>query len=558
MQKICLLFFFLFYYIICNNIRALEEIESSSTMQIQKIEFKNQLAESVCFDFISQFVASVEKGEVQDVKSVDGHLFYDSEIDYTYTRKRLVNRKNKRSIFFIPQKMHVQIDAFQTVVVSLPAPHCFMDVLNAPKFTREDHSDGFAISFNNDNADSLEEISRITDCSSKIADAMQYVDANPHYGVSFQFLLSHGFLDASNRMLRFLDESIPATLKPQFIELLFPFQQDIALRVYGKNCWGLVFKSYSPPCLIQGDRVHMPFDPSMKNALLLSDEPSLYLEINKIIATEPYNDFSWDFVLARDYTPVSDKFRKIRHNAAISSDAYLFDSASFINKIFSVSYLLSTSQGEISSNPWNIPSSLIDVSLFNYSLRIRIRDLAEEIRIPKTFYASARDRNRFGPDQLILPEYSKRRLFDSMFHICVENISESDYFSEKILDAFLGESIPIYKGCPNISKYFDINGIICFNDEKDLIDICNNLKPEDYSSRIESVKENRKRALKYIKENHLPNFLESLFSVDPRIAVKQDSILVHYPLNLMYYVALFSITNDFEFNQILLRLLYRI
>jgi len=40
------------------------------------------------------------------------------------------------------------------------------------------------------------------------------------------------------------------------------------------------------------------------------------------------------------------------------------------------------------------------------------------------------------------------------YHICLENSSVQDYWTEKLSDAFLGLSYPIYYGCPNLGDYF--------------------------------------------------------------------------------------------------------
>lgn len=40
------------------------------------------------------------------------------------------------------------------------------------------------------------------------------------------------------------------------------------------------------------------------------------------------------------------------------------------------------------------------------------------------------------------------------YHIVIENTSIDDYWTEKLADAFLGLSFPIYYGAPNITKYF--------------------------------------------------------------------------------------------------------
>jgi len=45
------------------------------------------------------------------------------------------------------------------------------------------------------------------------------------------------------------------------------------------------------------------------------------------------------------------------------------------------------------------------------------------------------------------------------YHIVLENSSYPDYWTEKLSDAFLADSYPIYYGCPNIHDYFDKNSL---------------------------------------------------------------------------------------------------
>ena len=47
-----------------------------------------------------------------------------------------------------------------------------------------------------------------------------------------------------------------------------------------------------------------------------------------------------------------------------------------------------------------------------------------------------------------------------MYHLVIENMYESDYWSEKLADAFLLNSMPIYYGCPNIVEYFPSDSLI--------------------------------------------------------------------------------------------------
>ncbi len=94
---------------------------------------------------------------------------------------------------------------------------------------------------------------------------------------------------------------------------------------------------------------------------------------------------------------------------------------------------------------------------------------------------------------------SKESLFiDSMFHITIENVKYDNYFSEKIIDCFVSYTLPIYWGCPNIDKYFDINGIIIINSIIDLEKVLTNLTEEDYFSRLDSINRNFEIA----KENY--------------------------------------------------------
>ena len=45
-------------------------------------------------------------------------------------------------------------------------------------------------------------------------------------------------------------------------------------------------------------------------------------------------------------------------------------------------------------------------------------------------------------------------LINYKYSLCIENCSRKNYFTEKITDAILCWTIPIYYGCPNISEYF--------------------------------------------------------------------------------------------------------
>lgn len=80
-------------------------------------------------------------------------------------------------------------------------------------------------------------------------------------------------------------------------------------------------------------------------------------------------------------------------------------------------------------------------------------------------------------------------LDDYMFSVTIENASYETYFTEKLLDCFATGTIPIYWGSPDISKIFNIDGIICLTDNFSI----NTLTPELYNSKIDAVEDNFNR-----------------------------------------------------------------
>ncbi len=76
------------------------------------------------------------------------------------------------------------------------------------------------------------------------------------------------------------------------------------------------------------------------------------------------------------------------------------------------------------------------------------------------------------------------------FSIAIENGILKNYFTDRILDCFATGTVPIYRGAPNISEYFDENGVISFTEEEELFSIINNLDIDLYNSKIKSIEKN--------------------------------------------------------------------
>lgn len=95
-------------------------------------------------------------------------------------------------------------------------------------------------------------------------------------------------------------------------------------------------------------------------------------------------------------------------------------------------------------------------------------------------------------------DYKLTALKDYAFSIIIENTKYDYYFTEKLIDSFMTGTIPVYWGCPSIGKFFNLDGMIIFNDLTDLLNQLNSLSLDKYNSMIEAVKENFEKACRFI------------------------------------------------------------
>jgi hypothetical protein len=97
------------------------------------------------------------------------------------------------------------------------------------------------------------------------------------------------------------------------------------------------------------------------------------------------------------------------------------------------------------------------------------------------------------------------------FSIIIENTSRNFYFTEKIIDCFATGTVPIYWGCPKINKFFDINGIIQFENINQLKNIINSLNEDLYNSKMDYIKYNYNQSKNYLTaEDQIYNILKNL------------------------------------------------
>ena len=83
------------------------------------------------------------------------------------------------------------------------------------------------------------------------------------------------------------------------------------------------------------------------------------------------------------------------------------------------------------------------------------------------------------------------------YSVVIENVQEPNYFSEKLIDAILCETVPLYWGCPNIADFFAGEGIIQCHDQQELEAALKQIGPEDYARRLPALRELKQAAVHY-------------------------------------------------------------
>jgi hypothetical protein len=109
---------------------------------------------------------------------------------------------------------------------------------------------------------------------------------------------------------------------------------------------------------------------------------------------------------------------------------------------------------------------------------------------------------------------------DFRYSIVIENCKEDYWFTEKLIDCFACGTVPIYWGCPSISRFFDPEGIISFDTPEELEAILESLSKDDYRARLKAIKANFVRAKEYlITEDYLATHV-----IEPLMARREEGL----------------------------------
>ncbi|MFX0546414.1 hypothetical protein ACEWPL_012800 [Roseovarius sp. S1116L3] len=83
------------------------------------------------------------------------------------------------------------------------------------------------------------------------------------------------------------------------------------------------------------------------------------------------------------------------------------------------------------------------------------------------------------------------------YSVVIENVREPNYFTEKLVDAVLCSTVPIYWGCPNIAEFFDTSGMVICESEAELQAAMKAASVEDYEARAPALEAARSVAAEY-------------------------------------------------------------
>lgn len=133
---------------------------------------------------------------------------------------------------------------------------------------------------------------------------------------------------------------------------------------------------------------------------------------------------------------------------------------------------------------------------YGHKLRHEIHHKQKEIRIPTNFYVSKYGGPNLYENNLILKDI-KNPLFNTQFHICIENSNQKNLFTEKLVDTLITKTVPIFWGTDNISDFFNEKGFFRVYNSQDIVYICNSLTDNTYESMKPYIEDNYNKVLEY-------------------------------------------------------------
>lgn len=182
---------------------------------------------------------------------------------------------------------------------------------------------------------------------------------------------------------------------------------------------------------------------------------------------------------------------------------------SFVNRKSTENKIVfSPRNGMWSALPWHVGFTLEELRQLAAPPKTRIlstiastagslpghRNRLEYIEALQKFGASF---DLFGRGREIELSEKSDGLLPYMYSVAIENSSQNSYFTEKIFDAILCWTVPVYLGAPNIGQFLPEQAFISLPPENPQLgaEILQKLSEEDYKSRLAALADARNTIL---------------------------------------------------------------
>lgn len=109
------------------------------------------------------------------------------------------------------------------------------------------------------------------------------------------------------------------------------------------------------------------------------------------------------------------------------------------------------------------PCKIKNISIIASALRMLPGHVRRSKLVERLAYEFPDDIDIYGKGRNYIDDKAEA-IIPYRFHIAIENSIQDDYWTEKLADAILGYSVPIYIGANNISKYFPREAMITIDD----------------------------------------------------------------------------------------------
>ncbi len=153
-------------------------------------------------------------------------------------------------------------------------------------------------------------------------------------------------------------------------------------------------------------------------------------------------------------------------------------------------------------------------------------EMIESLATYKPLASGGRYRNNVGGPVADKIEFTK----GYKFSIAFENSSSRGYTTEKIMESFAAQTVPIYWGNPDIAKEFNPDSFINCHDFPDFDSVIEHIRKVDSDDELylkmakAPILRNDSSAAKCLAPGYISDFLQRICSQDPKDAIRRNRI----------------------------------